>query len=50
MVSAMYLAVDIYRNRAKFNEMNKNTLGYNLIRDVKNNDSRRASKSSKDGV
>ncbi len=49
MVSAMYLAVDIYRNRARFNEMNKNPLGYNLIRDVKNSDNRRASKSSQNG-
>ncbi len=36
MRSAMYLAIDIYRNRLKYEEMNKNPLGYNLIKDFKN--------------
>lgn len=49
MQSAMYLAIDIHRNRMNFKEMNNNPLGYNLIRDVKNNDNRRASKSSENG-
>ncbi len=35
--SAMYLANDIYRNRLKHAELNSNPLGYNLLKDVKNN-------------
>jgi len=50
MRSAMYLAVDIHRNREKHLEMNKNPLGHNLIKDVKNNDNRKAHKSSGDGA
>lgn len=34
--SAMYLAVDIFRNREKYAERHANPLGYNLIEEVKN--------------
>ncbi len=36
--SAMYLAVDIFKNRQKHKEMNKNPLPFNLLKDVKNGD------------
>ena len=36
--SAMYLAVDVYRNRIKYYEMNKNPLGSNLIDELKNSE------------
>lgn len=36
--SAMYLAIDIYRNRKNHEEMNKNPLGHNLLKDLKNDD------------
>jgi len=41
MMSAMYLAVDIHKNREDFKNMNKNPLGHNLIKDVKNSDKRK---------
>ncbi len=40
--SAMYLAKDIYQHRLKYAEMNNNPLGYNIRRDVKNNDNNKA--------
>ncbi|MBC8321534.1 MAG: 4-hydroxythreonine-4-phosphate dehydrogenase PdxA [Bacteroidetes bacterium] len=36
--NAMYLAVDIHRNRLNYEEMNKNPLGFNLLKDLKNCD------------
>ncbi|MFK5857637.1 MAG: 4-hydroxythreonine-4-phosphate dehydrogenase PdxA [Bacteroidota bacterium] len=48
MRSAMYLAVKIYNNRESYEQMNKNPLGHNLIKDVKNNDNRKNYKSSGD--
>lgn len=36
--SAMYLAIDIYKNRLSFVERNKNPLGYNLIDEIKKAD------------
>jgi len=50
MVSAMYLAVDIHKNRENFKEMNKNSLGYNLTKDMKNTDNRKNHKSSDNGA
>lgn len=43
--SAMYLAVDVYRNRKKFADMNKNPLGYNLLKDSKNGDNNKENSS-----
>jgi 4-hydroxythreonine-4-phosphate dehydrogenase len=34
--SAMYLAVDIFKNRQNHEEINKNPLGFNLLKEVKN--------------
>jgi 4-hydroxythreonine-4-phosphate dehydrogenase len=47
--SAMYLAAEIYKNRGDFKERNKNPLGHNLIKDVKNTENKRAHKSSENG-
>lgn len=44
--SALYLAVDIYRNRIKFEELNKNPLGHNLLKDMKSGDNHRENNSS----
>ncbi len=38
--SAMYLAVDIFRNREKYEEMHRNPLGSNLIDEIKNGESK----------
>ncbi len=48
MRSALYLAVDIYKNRASYNEMNKNPLGYNLVKDTRDTGKRRTAKPTKD--
>ncbi len=36
--AAIYLALDIYRNRTKYEEMNSDQLEFNLIENIKNND------------
>lgn len=36
--SAMYLAIDIYKNRSAYNENNSNPLGFNLIDDLRSNE------------
>ena len=46
--SAMYLAIDIYRNRNNYDEMNKNPLGFNLLKDMKNSDNNKEVNSSVD--
>ncbi|MAE07207.1 MAG: 4-hydroxythreonine-4-phosphate dehydrogenase PdxA [Bacteroidetes bacterium] len=46
--SAMYLAVDIYQNRQRYAEMNKNPLGYNLLNDVKNGENNKEVNSSEE--
>ncbi len=43
--SAMYLAVDIFKNRQSHQERNSNPLGYNLIETVRNGDTNVGSKS-----
>lgn len=48
MKSALYLAADIYRNRVNYYERNKNPLGFNLLKNVKNTVSKKAYKSTKD--
>jgi len=50
MRSAMYLAVEIYNNRTSHKDRNKNTLGHNLIKEIRNTDNRRAHKSSENGA
>jgi 4-hydroxythreonine-4-phosphate dehydrogenase len=50
MRSALYLAVDIQKNRESHKKMNSNPLGSNLIKDVKNTDSRKTHKSTDDGA
>jgi len=46
--SAMYLAVDIYKNRLDYADRNSNPLGYNLIEEVKNSDSNGNGNSTED--
>ncbi len=46
MRSALYLAVDIYKNRLKYIEMTKNPLKHNLLKTVKNSDPRRRNKNT----
>jgi len=50
MRSALYLAVEIHKNRESYKEMNKNPLGHNLIKDVRNTDNRKNHKSSENGA
>jgi len=51
MRSAMYLAVEIHKNRTNYKERNKNPLGHNLIKNVRNTENRRSEpKSSENGA